>query len=227
MRLLLVEDEPNLRRQIDDRLSAEGYLVASASNGVDALHLGLEEDFAAAVLDLGLPGLDGLSVLKTWRARGRSLPVLILTARGDWHERVAGIDAGADDYLAKPFHMEEVAARLRALIRRSAGRADNTLRSGPLLLDLRSNRVYLDGAGLPLTHHEFRLLACLLRQPGKVMSRSELAEQLYPLDDERDSNTIEVFIGRLRKKLPEGMIETRRGFGYRLAAPPATPPAAP
>ena len=222
MRLLLVEDEPTLNQQVATGLRAEGYLVEAVGNGQDALHLGLEEDFAAAVLDLGLPGMDGLSVLKHWRRRGRNLPVLILTARGDWHERVAGIDAGADDYLAKPFHMEELLARLRALIRRSAGQADNLLRCGPLQLDLRSNRAQLNGQELALTHHEFLLLSCLLRQAGSVVSRSELTEQIYPLDNERDSNTIEVFVARLRKKLPESMIETQRGFGYRLVAPENT-----
>ena len=222
MRLLLVEDEPTLNQQVTTGLRAEGYLVEAVGNGQDALHLGLEEDFAAAVLDLGLPGMDGLSVLKHWRRRGRNLPVLILTARGDWHERVAGIDAGADDYLAKPFHMEELLARLRALIRRSAGQADNLLRCGPLQLDLRSNRAQLNGQELALTHHEFLLLSCLLRQAGRVVSRSELTEQIYPLDNERDSNTIEVFVARLRKKLPESMIETQRGFGYRLVAPENT-----
>lgn len=219
MRLLLVEDEPTLNLQIATALRAEGYLVEAVTQGQDALHLGLEEMFAAAVLDLGLPGLDGLSVLKRWRAHERSLPVLILTARGNWHERVAGIDAGADDYLAKPFHMEELLARLRALIRRSAGQADNFLRCGELQLNLQNHQVFLATQEITLTHHEFLLLACLLRHPGQVVTRSVLNEQIYPLDNERDSNTIEVFIGRLRKKLPEGWIETQRGFGYRLRAP--------
>ncbi|NHC06207.1 two-component system OmpR family response regulator [Azonexus fungiphilus] len=220
MHLLVVEDEPTLNLQIARSLRAEGYVVDVAVNGRDALHLGNEESFDAVVLDLGLPQLDGLSVLREWRAAGRAMPVLILTARGDWHERVTGIDAGADDYLVKPFHMEELSARLRALIRRAAGQAGNELRNGPLSLDLRSARVCLDGQPLTLTSHEFRVLACLLRQRGEVVSRATLAEHVYPLDAERDSNTLEVFVGRLRKKLPEGMIETLRGLGYRLRAEP-------
>jgi len=220
MRILLVEDEPTLNLQIGRSLRAEGYVVEVAVNGRDALHLGNEEDFDAVVLDLGLPLLDGISVLKRWRANGRGMPVLILTARGDWHERVAGIDAGADDYLVKPFHMEELAARLRALIRRAAGQAGNELRCGPLSLDLRGARVCLDDQPLTLTSHEFRVLAYLMQRRGQVVSRSELSEHVYPLDSERDSNTIEVFVGRLRKKLPAGMIETLRGLGYRMNESP-------
>lgn len=216
MRILLVEDEPTLNLQIGRSLRAADYVVEVAVNGRDALHLGEEEDFDAVVLDLGLPLLDGLSVLRTWREHGRSMPVLILTARGDWHERVAGIDAGADDYLVKPFHMEELAARLRALIRRAAGQSDNLLRCGPLTLDIRAARASVDGQQLTLTSHEFRVLALLMQRHGQVVSRSELSEHVYPLDSERDSNTIEVFVGRLRKKLPPGMIETVRGLGYRM-----------
>ena len=223
MRLLLVEDEPTLNQQVATGLRAEGYLVEAVGNGQDALHLGLEEDFAAAVLDLGLPGMDGLSVLKHWRRRGRNLPVLILTARGDWHERVAGIDAGADDYLAKPFHMEELLARLRALLRRLGEHASAQWQCGPILLDTRQARVLVDGMPLQLTSHEFKLLSLLMQRKGEVLSRTELSEHIYAQDSDRDSNTIEVFVGRLRKKLPEGSIETVRGLGYRLADTGASP----
>ena len=216
MRLLLVEDEPTLNQQVATGLRAEGYLVEAVGNGQDALHLGLEEEFAAAVLDLGLPGMDGLSVLKHWRRRGRNLPVLILTARGDWHERVAGIDAGADDYLAKPFHMEELLARLRALLRRLGEHTSAQWQCGAILLDTRQARVLVDGLPLQLTSHEFKLLSLLMQRKGEVLSRTELSEHIYPHDSDRDSNTIEVFVGRLRKKLPAGSIETVRGLGYRL-----------
>ncbi|MDR2187897.1 MAG: response regulator transcription factor [Azonexus sp.] len=216
MRILIVEDEPTLRQQLQRSLAAAGYVTDAADNGRDALHLGQEEAFDAAVLDLGLPLLDGLSVLRQWRAAGRNLPVLILTARGEWHERVAGIDAGADDYLPKPFHMEELLARLRALIRRAGGQAANELVCGPLVLDTRSARAHLDGQPLTLTSHEFRVLAYLLHRRGEVVSRAELSEHIYSYDSDRDSNTIEVFVARLRKKLPPEMIETVRGLGYRL-----------
>ncbi len=216
MRILLVEDEPTLNLQVARKLKAEGYVVEVAVNGRDALHLGMENDFDAVILDLGLPLLDGLSVLSRWRGAGRAMPVLILTARGDWHERVAGIDAGADDYLVKPFHMEELLARLRALIRRSAGQASNVLVCGRLRVDIRRAEASVDGQRLMLTSHEFKVLAYLMQRRGEVVSRSELSEHIYPQDSDRDSNTIEVFVGRLRKKLPDEMIETVRGFGYRL-----------
>ena len=216
MRILLVEDEPTLNLQVARKLKAEGYVVEVAVNGRDALHLGMENDFDAVILDLGLPLLDGLSVLSRWRGTGRAMPVLILTARGDWHERVAGIDAGADDYLVKPFHMEELLARLRALIRRSAGQASNVLVCGRLRVDIRRAEASVDGQRLMLTSHEFKVLAYLMQRRGEVVSRSELSEHIYPQDSDRDSNTIEVFVGRLRKKLPDEMIETVRGFGYRL-----------
>lgn len=219
MRILVVEDEPTLCAQLCRSLEAAGYAVDTAGNGRDALHLGNEGSFDAVILDLGLPLLDGLSVLKRWREADRKMPVLILTARGDWHERVSGIDAGADDYLPKPFHMEELLARLRALLRRSGGQAGNELICGPLTLDTRSARVHLDGQPLTLTSHEFRLLAYLLHRRDEVISRSELAEHIYSHDSDPDSNTIEVFIGRLRKKLPAEMIETVRGLGYRLREP--------
>lgn len=219
MRILLVEDDPTLRAQLRAGLADAGYAVDEADNGIDAQHLGETEAFDAAVLDLGLPAIDGLSVLKRWRARGRTLPVLILTARDSWHEKVAGIDAGADDYLAKPFHMEELLARLRALTRRAQGLASPLLQCGAITLDTRSGRVSQDGQPVNLTSLEFRLLAYLMHRPGQVVSRSELIEHLYAQDFDRDSNTIEVFVGRLRKKLAPGAIETVRGMGYRLAAP--------
>lgn len=220
MRVLLVEDEPTLRAQLRTALQDAGYAVDEADNGRDAHHLGVTEPYDAVVLDLGLPVLDGLSVLKRWREAGHALPVLILTARDSWHEKVAGIDAGADDYMAKPFHMEELLARVRALIRRAQGLASPLLQCGGLALDTRSNRVTLAGQPVNLTSHEFRLLAYLMHRPGSVVSRTELTEHIYAQDFDRDSNTIEVFIGRLRRKLPPQAIETVRGMGYRLVPVP-------
>lgn len=220
MRILVVEDEPTLAAQLAEALAAAGYVVDTAANGVDAHHLGATEPFDAVVLDLGLPGLDGLTVLRKWRAAGHAMPVLILTARDGWHEKVAGIDAGADDYLAKPFHMEELLARLRALIRRAGGHASAELVCGPLTLDTRSGRVSVAGLALALTSHEYRVLAYLMHHQGEVVSRSDLIEHIYAQDHDRDSNTVEVFVARLRKKLPDGMIETVRGLGYRLAGRP-------
>ncbi|MDO9201094.1 MAG: response regulator transcription factor [Hydrogenophaga sp.] len=219
MRILLVEDEPQLRAPLRTALDAAGYAVDEADNGRDALFLGDTETFDAVVLDLGLPVLDGLSVLKRWRHNGRNMPVLILTARDNWSEKVAGIDAGADDYLTKPFHMEELLARLRALIRRAHGQASPVLQCGALALDTRSGRVTLDGLPVALTSHEHKVLAYLMHRPGAVVSRTELTEHIYAQDFDRDSNTIEVFVGRLRKKLPPELIETVRGMGYRLALP--------
>ena len=219
MRILVVEDEPTLAAQLAATLQAAGYAVDTAANGRDAGYMGEVETFDAVVLDLGLPMVDGLTVLKRWRALGRTMPVLILTARGDWHEKVAGIDAGADDYLTKPFHMEELLARVRALIRRAAGQASAEIACGPLVLDTRSGRVSVDGQPLSLTSHEFRVLAYLIHHAGEVVSRTELTEHIYAQDYDRDSNTIEVFVARLRKKLPPGLIETVRGLGYRLACP--------
>ncbi|THF65080.1 response regulator transcription factor [Pseudothauera rhizosphaerae] len=220
MRLLVAEDEPTLAAQLREALAAAGHAVDVADNGRDALFLGEEEPYDAVVLDLGLPQMDGLSVLRRWRAAGHTMPVLILTARDAWHEKVAGIDAGADDYLTKPFHLEELLARVRALLRRAAGQASAELVCGPLVLDTRSARVSVDGRPLALTGHEFRVLAYLMHRPGRIVSRSELTEHIYAQDFDRDSNTIEVFIGRLRKKLPPGCIETVRGLGYRLVCPP-------
>ncbi len=219
MRILVVEDEPTLAAQLVATLQTAGYAVDSAANGRDAGYMGEVETFDAVVLDLGLPMVDGLTVLKRWRALGRTMPVLILTARGDWHEKVAGIDAGADDYLTKPFHMEELLARIRALIRRAAGQASAELTCGPLVLDTRSGRVSVDGQALSLTSHEFRVLAYLIHHAGEIVSRTDLTEHIYAQDYDRDSNTIEVFVARLRKKLPPGLIETVRGLGYRLTCP--------
>ncbi len=219
MRILVVEDEPTLNAQLAEGLRAAGYAVDEADNGLDAQHLGGHDSFDAVILDLGLPQRDGLSVLQHWRAAGRTMPVLILTARDSWHEKVTGFDAGADDYLTKPFHMEELLARVRALIRRAQGLASPLLQHGPLALDTRSGRVTCDGQPVVLTSHEFRLLAYLMHRPGTVVSRTELTEHLYAQDFDRDSNTIEVFVGRLRRKLPPDTIETVRGMGYRLAAP--------
>ncbi len=220
MRILLVEDDPTLRAQLRTGLHEAGYAVDEADNGRDGHFLGDTETFDAVVLDLGLPVLDGLSVLKRWRSAGRVVPVLILTARDNWSEKVAGIDAGADDYLTKPFHMEELLARLRALIRRAGGLASPLLVCGELALDTRSGRVTLKGQTVALTSHEYKVLEYLMHRPGAVVSRTELTEHIYAQDFERDSNTIEVFVGRLRKKLPPALIETVRGLGYRLVPAP-------
>ncbi|MBA4256231.1 MAG: DNA-binding response regulator [Polaromonas sp.] len=219
MRVLLVEDEPTLNRQLDLALQHAGYAVDVSVNGRDAWALGDSEPFDAVVLDLGLPQMDGLTVLKRWRAAGRHMPVLILTARDSWHEKVAGIDAGADDYLTKPFHTEELLARLRGLIRRASGLSSPLLVCGPVELDTRTSRVTLNGQHLGLTSHEFKVLDYLMHHPNAVVSRTELTEHIYAQDFERDSNTIEVFVARLRKKLPPELIETVRGLGYRLVVP--------
>jgi len=219
VRVLLVEDDALLRSQLRLMLTQAGYAVDEAADGQAALHLGATEPYDAVVLDLGLPLLDGLTVLQRWRSQGRTLPVLILTARDSWHEKVAGIDAGADDYLAKPFHTEELLARLRALVRRSHGIASPLLRHGDITLDTRTGTVTQRGVTVSLTAHEYRLLAYLMHRAGQVVSRTELVEHLYAQDFERDSNTVEVFVGRLRRKLGAGLIETIRGLGYRLAAP--------
>ena len=219
MRILVVEDEPTLAEQLAEGVREAGYAVDVAHNGLDAHFMGDTESFDAVVLDLGLPQMDGITVLKKWRAAGRTMPVLILTARDNWHEKVAGIDAGADDYLTKPFHMEELLARLRALIRRAGGHASAELACGPVTLDTRNNRVTVEGRALTLTSHEYRVLAYLMHHAGEVVSRSDLVEHIYAQDFDRDSNTVEVFIGRLRKKLPPGLIETVRGMGYRLVNP--------
>ncbi len=221
MRLLVVEDDPDLSRQLVAALSEAGYVVDAASDGEEGHFLGDTEPYDAVVLDLGLPVLDGVSVLEKWRRDGRTMPVLILTARDRWTDKVAGIDAGADDYVAKPFHMEEVLARLRALLRRASGHASSELSCGTLELDTRSAKVTVAGSAVKLTSLEYRLLAYLMHHQGKIVSRTELTEHLYDQDFDRDSNTVEVFIGRLRKKLGADFIQTKRGLGYRLADPGA------
>jgi two-component system OmpR family response regulator len=220
MRLLVVEDDPDLNRQLVTALSDAGYAVDSATDGEEGHYLGDSEPYDAVVLDLGLPKMDGISVLESWRRSGKSMPVLILTARDRWSDKVSGFDAGADDYVAKPFHLEEVLARIRALLRRSAGHATNELSCGPVRLDTRSGRVSVNGNPVRLTSHEYRLLAYLMHHAGRVVSRTELVEHLYDQDFDRDSNTIEVFVGRLRKKLGIDVIQTVRGLGY-LLTPPA------
>ncbi|GAA4418516.1 DNA-binding response regulator [Advenella faeciporci] len=216
MRILVVEDEPTLALQLKETLTEAGYVVDVAMNGKDAWFMGEVETFDLAVLDLGLPLMDGISVLKKWREAGLQMPVLILTARDNWHEKVMGIDAGADDYMTKPFHMEELLARVRALLRRTGGHANAILKNGPIEMDTRNARVSVNGVPLSLTSHEFKVLEYLMHHPSEVISRSILTEHIYAQDADRDSNTIEVFIARLRKKLPAGTIETVRGMGYRL-----------
>ena len=216
MRILVVEDDTNLNRQIKDALTEGGYAVDVAFDGEEGHFLGDTEPYDAVVLDIGLPQMDGLSVLEEWRRAGKDLPVLLLTARDRWSDKVQGIDAGADDYLAKPFHMEELLARLRALVRRAAGHASNEITAGPVRLDVKAGKVTVDGQAIKLTSHELRLLSYLMHHKGKVVSRTELTEHLYDQDFDRDSNTIEVFVGRLRKKLPEEVIHTVRGLGYQI-----------
>jgi two-component system OmpR family response regulator len=216
MRILIVEDEPNLNRQLAEALEGAGYVVDRAGDGEEGHFLGDTEPYDAVVLDVGLPKMDGISVLERWRREGRAMPVLLLTARDRWSDKVAGIDAGADDYVAKPFHMEEVLARLRALIRRAAGHASSEILCGPLRLDTRTSRATLNGQVLKLTSHEYRLLSYLMHHQGEIVSRSELTEHMYDQDFDRDSNTIEVFVGRLRRKIGLDLIETVRGLGYRM-----------
>jgi two-component system OmpR family response regulator len=216
VRILVVEDESALARQLTGALSAAGYAVDWAADGERADLLGHTEQYDAAVLDLGLPRVDGLTLLRRWRAAGIAVPVLVLTARASWHEKVLGIDEGADDYLAKPFRMEEVLARLRALIRRSSGQAQRELRCGAIVLDPRGATVTKHGVPVKLTSHEFRVLSYLMHHRGRVVSQSELVEHIYAQDSDRESNTVEVFIARLRRKLGASAIETVRGLGYRV-----------
>ncbi|MEE2527060.1 response regulator transcription factor [Hyphobacterium sp. HN65] len=221
MRVLIVEDDPDLNRQLERALTDAGYAVDSATDGEDGHFLGDTEPYDAVVLDLGLPQIDGVTVLERWRNDGRDFPVLILTARDRWSEKVAGFDAGADDYLTKPFHTEELLARLRALTRRAAGHASSSIDCGQLSVDTRGARVFIEGAPVKLTSHEFRLISYMAHHQDRVISRSELVEHIYDQDFDRDSNTIEVFIGRLRKKIGSDRIETVRGLGYRLIDPDA------
>ncbi len=215
----MVEDDADLNRQLADALKEAGYTVDTATDGEEGLFLGETEPYDAVVLDIGLPVLDGISVLEKWRRGGRIMPVLILTARDRWSDKVQGIDAGADDYVAKPFHIEEVLARVRALVRRAAGHATNEIEIGPVRLDSRAGKVTVDGNPVRLTSHEYRVLEYLMHHRDRVVSRTELIEHLYDQDFDRDSNTIEVFVGRLRKKVPADIIETVRGLGYRIIVP--------
>jgi len=217
VRILVVEDDPNLNNQIKQSLEDSGYSVDFALDGEEGHFLGDTEPYDAVILDLGLPKVDGISVLERWRKEKKNFPVLILTARDQWSDKVSGFDAGADDYVTKPFQMEELLARLRALIRRSAGHASSDISCGPLKIDTKSNKVFLDGFKLKLTSHEYKIIEYFLHHQEKVISRTELVEHIYDQDFDRDSNTIEVFIGRLRKKIGMNLIKTERGYGYRLS----------
>jgi two-component system OmpR family response regulator len=224
MRVLVVEDDPDLGRQLADALTQSGYAVDLARDGEEGWHLGDTEPYDAVVLDLGLPRMDGVRVLEKWRAAMRDMPVLILTARDRWSEKVAGFDAGADDYLTKPFVTEELLARLRALVRRAAGHASAVIELGDLRVDTRSGRASVAGSPVRLTAHEYRVLSYLMHHKGRVVPRTELTEHIYDQDFDRDSNTIEVFIGRLRRKIGTERIVTERGLGYRLVDPAAEMP---
>jgi len=226
MRVLIVEDEPNLRQQLQNTLEGAGYAVDTADDGEEGHFLGSTESYDAIVLDLGLPEVDGLTVLDRWRKEGKTMPVLVLTARDSWSDKVAGLDAGADDYVAKPFQTEELIARLRALIRRASGNASSELIAGDVRLDTRSGKVTLAGDPVKLTAQEYKLLSYLLHHKGKIVSRTELIEHIYDQDFDRDSNTIEVFVTRIRKKLGQDVITTIRGLGYSLDDPDAPPRAA-
>ena len=222
MNILVVEDDSDLRRQLTDALSQSGYAVDAAADGEEGHFLGDTEPYDAVILDLGLPRMDGVSVLERWREDGKVFPVLILTARDRWSEKVAGFDAGADDYLTKPFYTEELLARLRALLRRASGHASASLECGELRVDTRAARATVDGKAIKLTAHEYRVLNYLMHNQNRVIPRTELVEHIYDQDFDRDSNTIEVFIGRLRKKIGSDYIQTERGLGYRLSAPGTT-----
>ena len=219
MRLLIVEDEPTLGQQLRNALEGAGYAVDLATDGEEGLYLGSNEQYDAIILDLGLPEIDGLTVLDRWRKEGKVTPVLVLTARDSWSDKVAGLDAGADDYVAKPFQTEELIARLRALIRRASGNASAELTAGDIRLDTRSGKVTKAGEPVKLTAQEYKLLSYLLHHKGKVVSRTELIEHIYDQDFDRDSNTIEVFVTRIRKKLGADVITTIRGLGYSLDEP--------
>ena len=219
MRILVVEDDPDLNRQLGEAFRNAGYTVDTARDGEEGHYLGETEPYDAVVLDIGLPRMDGISVLEAWRREGRNMPVLILTARDRWSDKVQGIDAGADDYVAKPFHIEEVLARIRALVRRAAGHATNEIECGPVRIDTKASRVTVDGNPVKLTSHEYKVLEYLMHHRDRVVSRTELVEHLYDQDFDRDSNTIEVFVGRLRKKVAPDLIDTVRGLGYRIVTP--------
>jgi two-component system, OmpR family, response regulator len=221
MRILVVEDEPKISESIVAVLTGAGYTADITANGEDAWFRGDTEDYDLVILDLGLPKMDGLAVLKRWRGAGRMMPVLVLTARGTWPERVEGIDAGADDYLAKPFHIEELMARVRALIRRASGHGSPVIEAGALALDTRQMRVMVNGAQVAVSPLEYRLIAYLLHHKGRVVPPTEIIEHLYGDDAARDANALEALVTRLRKKLGPDLIETRRGFGYLVADQPA------
>ena len=217
--ILLIEDEPTLGKQLKSTLEHNGYAVDLATDGEEGHFLGSTESYDAVILDLGLPEVDGLTVLDRWRKEGKVTPVLVLTARDSWSDKVAGLDAGADDYLAKPFQTQELIARLRALIRRASGNASSELIAGDVRLDTRSGRVTLAGEPVKMTAQEYKLLSYLIHHKGKVVSRTELIEHIYDQDFDRDSNTIEVFVTRIRKKLGQDVISTIRGLGYSLEEP--------
>ncbi|PKL99684.1 MAG: DNA-binding response regulator [Gammaproteobacteria bacterium HGW-Gammaproteobacteria-6] len=223
MRILLVEDEAPLRETLAARLKREGFAVDAAQDGEEGLYLGREMPFDVAIIDLGLPKLSGMDLLRALRAEGRKYPVLILTARSSWQDKVEGLKAGADDYLVKPFHVEELMARLNALLRRAAGWSKPTLECGPIVLDLAAQSVSVSGQSVDLTSYEYKVLEYLMLHAGELVSKADLTEHIYQQDFDRDSNVLEVFIGRLRKKLdPETQIkpiETVRGRGYRFALP--------
>ena len=221
MRVLIVEDDLGLQRQLSERLRKEDYVVDVASDGKEGLYYATEYPIDIAIVDIGLPEMDGIELIRRMRQAGHQYPVLILTARSLWQEKVEGLEAGADDYLTKPFHPEELSARLKVLLRRSVGLADNSLQCGPIELDTFSKQVTVKGEKIEITAYEYRLLSFLMMHTGKVISKRELVDHIYEEEDERDSNTIEVFVRRLRKKLdPDGKlnpIETQRGQGYRFA----------
>ena len=216
MRILLVEDDPELARRLSEGLRREGYVVEHAATGEMGFLLGREEDYDAAILDLGLPDLQGVEVLRRWRKADRQMPVLILSARGSWTEKVEGLNAGADDYITKPSHVQEIVARLRALMRRAAGKSSPTLVHNDIELSPSAGTVSVAGKPVELTAQELRILNYFMHRHGRLISQNELIEHLYPLEEERDPNTIEVYIGRLRRKLGREVIKTQRGLGYRL-----------
>jgi len=216
MRILLVEDDPELARRLSDGLRREGYVVEHAATGEMGFLLGRDEDYDAAILDLGLPDLQGVEMLRRWRKADRRMPVLILSARGSWTEKVEGLNAGADDYVTKPSHVQEIVARLRALMRRAAGKSSPTLVHNDIELSPAAGSVSVAGKRVELTAQELRILNYFMHRHGRLISQNELIEHLYPLEEERDPNTIEVYIGRLRKKLGRDVIKTQRGLGYRL-----------
>jgi two-component system, OmpR family, response regulator len=221
MRILVAEDEPFVAKSIAQSLQAVGFIVDVVHDGEEAWFRGSTETYAAIILDLGLPKLDGISILKRWRAEGIQVPVLVLSARGTWAERVDGIDSGADDYLPKPYQMQEVIARLRALLRRAGGHSQSVLTAGKVEVDLKSRIVSVAGTMIQLTPLEFRLVHHLVNNKGEIVSQTQLADALYEHDHDRDANAIEALISRLRRKLGNGVIENKRGFGYRIAADPS------